>query len=827
VVCKRELQGNLNVTHSGFKQNRGIKNMRIFIVLILLMAAGAGRATEVSDDFNRANTSYADSTTDPNPIGTQYKIVSGAGNGMSIAAGTLRGQSNLSMMYINTLETVNSDGNRFTFSADMYASSDSKSLMFNFQNTTNYNYFRYSFSSGVTTIQFVQLLNGANNIVITDYLTNAMTAATYYTMTVSSSNSVYNYSISELDGAVLYANSITNTMWTNGYAGFARKVNMDRFSLESSAQVDRPVLFGSSFTNGCILRRDRTIAVWGAGEPGETVTVEIKEQSKTATVDSNGDWRVELDPEPTGGPYAMTASGSGNSIAAVLTDIYFNSPQIRLANIFASGCVLQRDRTVAVWGFGEPDEIITVDVRSQSKSAAADGNGKWRVELDSEEAGGPFMMTISGTYSLPVILMDVYFGDVWILTGQSNMFQPLGVQIGRFSDYYPAVPDASDDFDDIRLAIVSVVSDTAPRADAIMALPWSRWQADALTDLSMVGYFFARFLNEQLDANGQENVPLGFIKVCKGSTRISDWTARAALDAAGEVTWDSTGGYYNGMIAPIQDYAIKGALWYQGEGNASSINRISQYPRLKQILVNSWREQWRNPDMPFYFVQLAPYHRFSTVPSDELWPWMRESQERCLAVRNTAMACIIDSGLQGDIHPPFKDRVGERLARIALAETYGIPIVSRGPALRDIQIDGADVVVTFDHVAAGLETRAVDSQPDADEIAAGFPAVSVFADTLDGFALCGEDRVFYWATQAQVISSNQVRISNATDVPAPAAVRYAWQNYPRCNLFNSEGLPAEPFRTDDFNYGASSGADSTPGLVPGSGLLFQIKTGSP
>jgi sialate O-acetylesterase len=362
----------------------------------------------------------------------------------------------------------------------------------------------------------------------------------------------------------------------------------------------------------------------------------------------------------------------------------------------------------------------------------------------------------------------------------------------------------------------------------VMDLTWRRWESGSLGNMSAAGYFFARKLKAVLAANGMGDIPLGLIKVCRGGTSIEEWISAEDLAAAKAqnpalILIAAASGFYNGMIAPIQDYAVKGALWYQGEGNAHTIDRISQYPLLKQTLAESWRRQWKNPDLPLYFVQLAPYRRYSAIPSDELWPWMRESQERCLAVTNTAMACIIDSGLQGDIHPPFKDRVGERLARIALAQTYGIPVVSRGPVVRDVQMNGSEVTITFDHVAAGLETRAVDSQSDADEVAAGFPAVSVSADTLAGFALCGADRVFYWATQAQVISSNQVRISNATDVPNPVAVRYAWQDYPRCNLFNSEGLPAEPFRTDPFDYNTSSGADSTPRSDGGTGFFFLMQ----
>ena len=494
---------------------------------------------------------------------------------------------------------------------------------------------------------------------------------------------------------------------------------------------------------------------------------------------------------------------------------YFEKP-IRTAALFSPGCVLQRDRTVSVWGTCAPGETIAVTVKEQKKTVLAGEDGTWRVELDPEPAGGPFTMVISGLNSAPVVLTDVYFGDVWILTGQSNMFQTLGGQVRRdFPNDYPPVPDATDNFDDLRLAIVKLMSAEEPAADVVMDLMWSRWQSDSLGRMSAVGYFFARKLKAVLNENGMGHVPLGLIKVCRGNTSIEEWIsseelASAKVEDPALILIAAASGFYNGMIAPIQDYAIKGALWYQGESNAASIDRISQYPLLKRTLVESWREQLNNPDLPFYFVQLAPFRAYSPVPDDQLWPWMRESQERCLAVTNTAMACIIDSGLQGKIHPPFKDRVGERLARIALAETYGLPVVSRSPTVKEVQIDGVEVTITFNNVAAGLETRAVDSQPDAEEIAAGFPPVSISASELGGFALCGSDRVFYWSRTAEIISSNQVRISNAIDVPDPVAVRYAWQSYPRCNLFNSAGLPAEPFRTDTYEYKTAFGAALSP-----------------
>ena len=517
------------------------------------------------------------------------------------------------------------------------------------------------------------------------------------------------------------------------------------------------------------------------------------------------------------------ASGSAGGWGSLVFDFGIKEAYptpIHLANIFSSGCVLQRDKTVAVWGTCQPGETLTLTVHNQTKTTVADTNGNWRINLDPETAGGPFTMTVFGTRSVAVVLTGVYFGDVWLFTGQSNMALTIGQQVSLHSAYYPPLPDASDNFDDMRFAIIDVVSNDVPAADVTMAQSWSRWQADQLGNLSAVGYFFARTLKSALVANGMTNVPLGFVMVCKGSTASEQWTSAAALAAMGEPLIQEDGKtpsiYYNGMIAPIQNYGIKGAIWYQGEGNSRTIERVEQYPLVWRTMVESWRTQW-GINFPVYFVQLAPYMDFARIPKDDdtdiyyaNWAWARESQTECLAVTNTGMACIIDSGFQWLIHPPYKDRVGDRLARMAEAGTYGIATVSRGPTVTNWQISGSNAVITFNNVAGGLRTQTVDAEPDAEEIASNCAPVSVSANELAGFALCGTNQTFYWATRAEIISSNQVRISNVADVPNPVAIRYAWQSYPRCNLFNSAGLPAEPFRTDTYGYLTSTGADSTP-----------------
>ncbi len=494
---------------------------------------------------------------------------------------------------------------------------------------------------------------------------------------------------------------------------------------------------------------------------------------------------------------------------------------ISLAAILSSGCVLQRDQPVKIWGTAQPGTTLTVKVKKQTVEAVADQAGKWLATLNPEPAGGPFTLTVSSPGASSVKLSDVYFGDVWLLAGQSNMFQMLRGQVRAYEKFYPNTPNKQDDFDDIRFAILETVESETAVTDAKMSPAWTRWQAESLGTMSTVGYFFTRSLRETLKANGMGHIPIGIIKACRGSTAAEQWISPEALATMTPpiITEGRKGilsGYYRGMLKPIQNYAIKGALWYQGENNSNPYARIHQYPQVMRTLIESWRKEW-GINFPFYFVQLAAHRDFSPVPADDdvagknlNWAWVREAQSKCLEIPGTRMACIVDTGSQKQIHPPHKDIVGQRLARIALADTYGLNIVSRGPTVSDISIQGSSVIITFGNVAKGLKTQAVDSIPDEDEIKDGKPPVSVSVDELAGFALCGADQKFFWARQAEIISPNQVRISNAKDVPAPVAVRYAWQSFPRCNLFNSEGLPAEPFRTDTYEIESSTGGALSP-----------------
>jgi sialate O-acetylesterase len=229
---------------------------------------------------------------------------------------------------------------------------------------------------------------------------------------------------------------------------------------------------------------------------------------------------------------------------------------------------------------------------------------------------------------------------------------------------------------------------------------------------------------------------------------------------------------YNGMIAPLIPYSVRGAIWYQGESNAS---RASQYRRLFPTMIQNWRQDWRQGDFPFLFAQLANYMAARPEPSDSAWAELREAQLMTLTLPNTGMAVIIDTGDANDIHPRNKQDVGKRLALWALAKTYGKDIVYSGPLYKSMRVESSKIILSFDHVGGGL-------------LAGG-------SKLLKGFAIAGADRKFIWADAK--IEGNTVVVSS-DKITEPVAVRYAWADNPACNLYNKEGLPASPFRTDDW-----------------------------
>lgn len=500
-----------------------------------------------------------------------------------------------------------------------------------------------------------------------------------------------------------------------------------------------------------------------------------------------------------------------SAIAAALLLNTCPAGAFTLHPLFSHGAVLQRGQSVPVWGTGERDERITISIQGKSVTAITSAEGKWRADLPALEVGGPFEMVIAGDLSQQTTrLKDIHVGEVWICSGQSNMDMVVA-SADRASEEIAAATNAAIHF-------CKVPRQAADEPQATAKLSWQTCTPQTVGNLSAVGYFFIRDLQARLQ------VPVGLIDAAYGGTPAEAWMSPEAvrsrpefqpiLDEYAEQVKDSPramaqyesemtawkiaaeqaqkagqprppapqipmgphnfrrpSGLYHGMIHPLVPYAFRGVIWYQGERNSP---RAAQYRTLFPALIADWRHMWPQGDFPFLFVQLAPFGAPSPEPRASGWAELREAQLlTSQTVPRTAMAVITDVGDEKDIHPTRKQAVGARLALAARAVAYGEDVAFRGPTYRSLEIRENRAVLSFDHVGQGLECR---------------------GDRLTGFAICGADGKFVNA-DARIIG-NQVEVSSP-QIAQPVAIRYGWANFPVVNLWNKDGLPASPFRTDE------------------------------
>lgn len=442
--------------------------------------------------------------------------------------------------------------------------------------------------------------------------------------------------------------------------------------------------------------------------------------------------------------------------------------EVKLPSVFGDGMVLQRDMKVPVWGTAAAGEMVTVRVAEHTAKAKADAAGAWRVTIGPLATGGPYVLDVhapSGNRTY----RDVLVGDVWVCSGQSNMAFPTSASRNAASEI------AGADYPKIRLFTVPMQFTSSPQKDCTGS--WSICNPQTVPGFSAVGFFFGREIQRRL------NVPVGLVQSAWGGTPAESWTSRKWLETdpvltpmlsrIGSAKWDSwtPTGLFNGMIAPILPFGIKGVIWYQGESNA---DRAFQYRTLFPAMIRSWREAWGQGDLPFLWVQLANFKTRLPEPAESDWAELREAQTKALAVSKTGQAVTIDIGEADDIHPKDKQDVGLRLALAAMHVVYGEhSTVFSGPTYRSMSVRGNEVTLRFDNVGGGLTTTG--NRP------------------LVGFAVAGADHKFVWA-QAKIVRDTVVVSSGK--VAQPVAVRYGWASNPDCNLVNKEQLPASPFRTD-------------------------------
>lgn len=493
--------------------------------------------------------------------------------------------------------------------------------------------------------------------------------------------------------------------------------------------------------------------------------------------------------------------------------------EVRLASLFVDHMVLQQQVKVPVWGTANPGEKVSVKFGKQSVSAIANDKGEWKISLSKLTYGGPFALQVTGTNTIHV--NDVYVGEVWLCSGQSNM----DMTVAKEDRYWCGVINEAEEVANANYPTIRVFDVDFTPKEQVQNTVTGKWEVVSPTTvghLSAAAYFFARDLQKKL------KVPIGLITTAYGASTAEAWIRKEALQQdpkfrpmldsftakldryksdterktkylAALEKWkgdaekakqegkpqprrpgdpnperDQHNAYvlWNGMVAAIVPYAIKGALWYQGESNGPT---AKIYGDIMQTLITDWRKQW-GYQFPFIYVQLANHQKLIIEPvKDDPMVTVRDQQLQNLSVPNTAMVVAIDNTEPadfGNIHPKNKQMIGNRLALAAMGLVYNEKIVYSGPLYEGMKVEGNKIRLKFKSIGKGIEIK---------------------ADSLNGFAIAGADKRFYHAVA--LVEGDDVLLSHP-EVLTPVAARYAWGKNPPVSLYNKEGLPASPFKTD-------------------------------
>lgn len=479
--------------------------------------------------------------------------------------------------------------------------------------------------------------------------------------------------------------------------------------------------------------------------------------------------------------------------------------QLKLPALISDNMVLQQQKQVALWGWASPGELITVMPSWNNKpiTTMADKAGKWTITLTTIKAGGPYHILFKSRDS--IIVNNVMLGEVWLASGQSNMEFPMGKGEGWRTGAHNAeteIPKAS--YPAIRMIDVPNRVSDVPQED--FKGQWLACTPETVKEFSAVAYFFAK------EIQAATGYPIGIINSTWGGTPAESWTKKNILEqdtgfqkildryaqdvekfpaayAKYKTSYEkwkadtsstkkgapkepvgpnhnkSPGKLYNGMIAPLIPYTLQGVIWYQGESNA---DRAWQYRRLFPAMINGWRKDWKNDQLPFYFVQIAPHRsQIPEIREAQLYSWQTTT--------NTGMVVSTDYGDSLDIHPRNKEVIGQRLSLWALKNEYGKKnITASGPVYKKMKIKGNKIIISFDN-ANGLKTG--NNQ------------------LLSQFTIAGKDQQFIPAEA--VIKGNKIEVWSS-HIDHPVAVRFGWSKVPEATLYNSAGLPASPFRTDKW-----------------------------
>jgi len=498
---------------------------------------------------------------------------------------------------------------------------------------------------------------------------------------------------------------------------------------------------------------------------------------------------------------------------------------VTLSPLFSDHAVLQRERPLPVWGWANPGQDVTVSLGDRKASTTCGKDGRWMVKFPPQAVSKqPLTLTVSGSNTITV--RDVLIGDVWLCGGQSNMEWGLG---------------GCDAADDIKAADFPLIRhfgvgyNFAVSPQTNVTGNWSVCDPASAPGFTAVGFYFCRKVHRET------GIPIGLLRSCVGGTGIELWMSQetlmstSALESYARQMRESLAQYqqelasalprferwaalahaaqdaglpiplppawpeypfgeramrprcvtlHNGMIAPLVPFPLRGAIWYQGENNAG--DRL--YVDKKRAMLADWRKWFGDPELPFYFVQLAAWQN----PDNEAghtddWAEIREQQLHCLRIPHTGMAMALDVGDAADIHPRNKYDVGERLALWALRDVYGKQLEPSGPLFRVAKVEAGKIRISFDHTGKGLMVGKKVRRS---------PAVEDSSTKLKRFAIAGEDRKWHWA---EALIEGDTVVCSCPEVPSPVAVRYAWAINPDgANLYNQDGLPASPFRSDEW-----------------------------
>jgi len=455
----------------------------------------------------------------------------------------------------------------------------------------------------------------------------------------------------------------------------------------------------------------------------------------------------------------------------LLTIVFYSTialSQTKLASFFSDNMVLQQNEQVSIWGEDKPNKQIKITGSWGKKaSVKTDRNGNWKIKLRTPIAGGPYTLKIKGSDT--IIIKNVLIGEVWLCSGQSNMQMPIKgfanqPVIGSLETILNSKNSQIRMFQTTHNASLTPLNNVNGK--------WVETSPETIRKFSATAYYFGQKIQELL------GVPVGLIHTSWGASTAEAWTDTKTISLFESAIiptkipnkkkqYEPTL-LFNAMLHPFIGYNIKGAIWYQGESNRL---RANEYEQLISEMVKSWRTKWQN-DFPFYFVQIAPFEYNNTNSA-----FLREAQlKTMLSLDNSGMAVTMDIGECKNIHPGNKKHVGDRLAYWALSKTYNIDgITFSGPVYKQMKVKDSKVILSFDYAENGF---------------------SSFGKDLNGFEIAGEDKIFYEAIVK--LNKNKTIIVRSDKVSKPVAVRYAFKNCVEGTLFNTEGLPASSFRTDNW-----------------------------